>query len=113
MLRIGVAGRFEDYDDFGSTSDYKLTLRFQPLEQLVLRGAVSTGFRAPSLGQSYFSAVSTNFLAVGGVLLPFEVGTFPVSSPVARALGAAGPRARGVGAAQRRHRLEPYQRPRP
>jgi iron complex outermembrane receptor protein len=88
MLRIGVAGRFEDYDDFGSTSDYKLTLRFQPLQQLVLRGAVSTGFRAPSLGQSYFSAVSTNFLAVGGVLLPFEVGTFPVSSPVARALGA-------------------------
>ncbi len=88
MLRIGLAGRFEDYDDFGSTSDYKLTLRFQPLDSLVLRGAASTGFRAPSLAQSHFNAVSTNFLAVGGVLLPFEVGTFPVDSPVARALGA-------------------------
>jgi iron complex outermembrane receptor protein len=88
MLRLGVAGRFEDYEDFGSTSDYKVTARFQPVEQLVLRGAVATGFRAPSLGQSYFSTVSTNFLPVGGVLVPFEVGTFPVGSPVARALGA-------------------------
>jgi iron complex outermembrane receptor protein len=87
-LRLGLAGRFEDYDDFGNTSDYKLTARFQPVESVVLRGAVSTGFRAPSLGQIFFSTVSTNFLAVGGVLVPFEVGTFPVASPVARALGA-------------------------
>ena len=87
-LRLGVAGRFEDYEDFGSTSDYKLSARFAPLPQLILRGAVATGFRAPSLGQAHFSTVSTNFLAVGGVLVPFEVGTFPVESPVARALGA-------------------------
>ena len=87
-LRLGLAGRFEDYDDFGNTSDYKLTARFHPVESLILRGAVSTGFRAPSLGQIYFSTVSTNFLAVDGVLQPFEVGTFPVGSPVARALGA-------------------------
>ena len=87
-LRVGVAGRYEDYSDFGNTSDYKLTARFQPVKALVLRGGVSTGFRAPSLGQSFFSTVSTNFLAVGGVLVPFEVGTFPVGSPVARALGA-------------------------
>lgn len=87
-LRMGIAVRFEDYEDFGNTSDYKLTVRFQPVESFVVRGAVSTGFRAPSLGQSYFSTVSTNFLAVGGVLQPFEVGTFPVGSAVARALGA-------------------------
>lgn len=87
-LRLGLAGRFEDYEDFGSTSDYKLTVRLQPVQPLVLRGAVSTGFRAPSLGQAWFSTTSTNFLPVGGVLVPFEVGTFPVDSPVARALGA-------------------------
>jgi iron complex outermembrane receptor protein len=87
-LRLGLAGRFEDYEDFGSTGDYKLTARLQLLDPLVLRAAVATGFRAPSLGQSYFSTVSTNFLPVGGVLVPFEIGTFPVSSPVARALGA-------------------------
>jgi len=87
-LRLGVAGRFEDYEDFGSTSDYKVSARLAPVERLVLRAAVATGFRAPSLGQAFFSTVSTNFLAVGGVLVPFEVGTFPVESPVARALGA-------------------------
>ena len=98
-LRLGLAGRFEDYDDFGNTSDYKLTARFQPVQSVVLRGAVSTGFRAPSLGQIFFSTVSTNFLAVGGVLVPFEVGTFPVGSPVARALGA-----RDLKPEQSRHR---------
>ncbi len=87
-LRMGIAVRYEDFEDFGNTSDYKLTLRYQPVESFVVRGAVSTGFRAPSLGQSFFSTVSTNFLSVGGVLVPFEVGTFPVASPVARALGA-------------------------
>jgi iron complex outermembrane receptor protein len=87
-LRLGLAGRYENFDDFGSTSDYKLTARYQPFESLVLRGGVSTGFRAPSLGQAFFSTTSTNFLAVNGVLVPFEVGTFPVGGPVARALGA-------------------------
>ncbi len=87
-LRVGVAGRVERYDDFGSTADGKLTARVQIDPRFIVRGAVSTGFRAPSLGQSYFSAISTNFLAVGGQLVPFEVGTFPVSSPQARVLGA-------------------------
>jgi iron complex outermembrane receptor protein len=49
-----------------------------------LRGAASTGFRAPSLAQEYFSAISTNF--IGGV--PFDIGTFPVNTPAAKALGA-------------------------
>lgn len=88
-LRLGVAGRFEHYNDFGNTADGKLTVRVEPHPHVVIRGAVSSGFRAPSLGQSYFSAISTNFLAVGGQLVPFEVGTFPVSSPQARVLGAA------------------------
>ena len=88
MLRIGLAGRFEDYSDFGNTSDGKLTLRFQPIQPLVFRAAASTGFRAPSLSQSNFSAVSTTFLPVGGVLTPFEVATFRAESPEAAALGA-------------------------
>ncbi len=87
-LRVGVAGRAERYSDFGNTANGKLTVRLEPVSRVVVRGAVSTGFRAPSLQQSWFSAVSTNFLNVGGTLLPFEVGTFPVESPVAAALGA-------------------------
>jgi iron complex outermembrane receptor protein len=87
-LRLGVAGRFENYSDFGSNVDGKVTVRIQAHERLVLRGAASTGFRAPSLAQSNFSAVSTNFINLPGQgTVPVEVGTFAVGSPVARALG--------------------------
>ena len=81
---LGVAGRVEHYNDFGSTADGKVTARFEPVPGFAVRGAIATGFKAPSLGQSFFSATSTNF--VGGV--PFENRTFPVNTPVARALGA-------------------------
>ena len=88
FLRLGLAGRFEHYTDFGNTSDYKITARIEATKQLVFRGAYSTGFRAPSLGQTNFSAISTNFLLVNGVFTPFDVGHFRVNSPLARALGA-------------------------
>jgi iron complex outermembrane receptor protein len=81
---VGVAGRVENYNDFGSTTDGKVTARFEPISGFAVRGAISTGFKAPSLGQSYFSATSTNF--INGV--PFDNRTFPVTTPVAQALGA-------------------------
>jgi iron complex outermembrane recepter protein len=88
-VRVGAAGRFEHYSDFGSNLDGKLSVRIQAHQRLVIRGAASTGFRAPSLAQSNFSAVSTNFINIPGQgTVPVEVGTFAVSSPVARALGA-------------------------
>jgi iron complex outermembrane receptor protein len=88
-LRLGLAGRYEHYSDFGSTGDGKVTLRFEPVTHLILRGAASTGFRAPSLGQSYFSSTATNFVNVPGQgLVPFESLTMPVNSPQAQALGA-------------------------
>ncbi|MEO6239268.1 MAG: TonB-dependent receptor, partial [Vicinamibacterales bacterium] len=55
-LRLGLAGRAERYSDFGNTFDGKLTVRVQPTRQVVVRGGVSSGFRAPSLGQSFFSS---------------------------------------------------------
>ncbi len=87
-VRLGIAGRVENYSDFGSTADGKLTARFKLHDRFVVRGAASTGFRAPSLAQSNFSATSTNFLNLGRGLEPVEVATFPVSSEPARALGA-------------------------
>ncbi|MGA1354872.1 MAG: TonB-dependent receptor plug domain-containing protein, partial [Candidatus Limnocylindrus sp.] len=83
-LLLGAALRFENYSDFGSIVTGKFSGRLELTEGLGLRGAISSGFRAPSLAQSYFSTISTNF--IGGV--PYEVGTFPVTSAVARALGA-------------------------
>jgi iron complex outermembrane recepter protein len=87
-LLIGLAGRAERYSDFGSTTDAKLALRYEVLPGLAVRGAMQTGFRAPSLGQSYFSAVSTNFIIVSGVSTPFEIRTFAVGSRGGELLGA-------------------------
>ena len=90
QLRVGIAARHENFSDFGGTTNEKLTLRYTPVKPLIFRGAVSTGFRAPSLGQSWFSAASTNFIrsSITGNVEPFDVLTAPVSSPVAVALGA-------------------------
>jgi iron complex outermembrane receptor protein len=88
-LRLGVAGRTEHYSDFGNTVDGKLTVRVQPDRRFVVRGSVSSGFRAPSLGQSFFSSTATNFINVPGQgLVPFESLTLPVGSPAAQVLGA-------------------------
>jgi iron complex outermembrane receptor protein len=79
-----LAGRFENYSDFGSRATGKLALRFQPSAQLTLRAAGSTGFRAPGLGQINFSKVVTN--VIGGQFV--EVGVFPVADSASRLLGA-------------------------
>ena len=89
-LLADVAARYEHYSDFGSKVTGKLAMRFQPTQRLTLRSAVSTGFRAPSLNQSFYSSVVTNFEADPntGNPVPFEIGIFPVNSREARALGA-------------------------
>ena len=87
-LRIGVAGRFEDYDDFGNNFSFKTSARYEVQDGIILRGAFSTGFRAPALAQAYQSKVATNFLSTPAGQIAFEVGTFPVDHPVAQALGA-------------------------
>lgn len=81
---VGVAGRFEDYSDFGSTTTGKLTTRFAITPAFAVRGALNSGFRAPSLGQSFFSSTATNL--VNGQFL--EIRTLPVNTAGARALGA-------------------------
>ncbi len=82
-LLVDVAGRFENYSDFGSTTTGKVSSRLQLVPGFALRGSASTGFRAPSLMQEYFSSTATNF--VGGV--PFDIKTFPASSAEAVSLG--------------------------
>ncbi|GGE87257.1 iron complex outermembrane recepter protein [Chishuiella changwenlii] len=56
-----VAGRFENYSDFGNTINGKLALRYEYIKGYSIRGAISTGFRAPSLQQKYFSNSYTDF----------------------------------------------------
>lgn len=82
-FNVRAAGRYEHFSDFGDTINGKLAARLEPVEGLALRGSVSTGFRAPGMAQQFFSATSTN--NVGGQLI--QIGTFPVGSPIAQALG--------------------------
>ena len=82
-LTTTLAGRYEHYSDFGSTWNGKFAARWEPIHGYALRGAISNGFRAPSLHQQFFTTTSTNF--IGGV--PVDISTVAVNSPVAQALG--------------------------
>lgn len=84
---IDVGGRYENFNDFGNTLVGKVAARYEPIENFAFRGAVSTGFRAPSLHQVWFSNVSTQFVTVDGVLQPLQVLTANNKSSVAKAFG--------------------------
>jgi len=83
-VEVALAGRHEDYSDFGTTDTGKASIRIEPVKGFAIRGTASTGFRAPTLQQQHYSSAST--INVGGVLLP--VSALPVDSTAAIALGA-------------------------
>lgn len=86
-----LAVRYEDYSDFGSTFNWKAASRLSLTDDIAIRGAVSTGFRAPSLQQRYFNSTSTLFqLNAEGVNVPNEVGTFRNDSRIASLFGIPG-----------------------
>ena len=80
---VSGALRFENYSDFGSTLNWKLATRYKLDEAFTLRAAASTGFRAPSLHQRYFSATSSLF--IDGEII--NSGTFTNDSRPAQLLG--------------------------
>ena len=80
----GVAGRYEDYSDFGNQFSGKLSARYAFTEAAALRATVATGFRAPSLSQQHYQAVTTNIISGTA----YETGTFPAAGAAAQALGA-------------------------
>ena len=78
QLLLGGAVRFEDYEDFGNTFDGKIAMRYQVTDAVALRGAFSTGFRAPTLGQTSVRNVSTVFGANGLE----DRATLPPTNPI-------------------------------
>lgn len=82
---LSVAGRFEDYDDFGNTVNGKIAARYELIPGFAVRGSLSTGFRAPSLAQAFFAGTTSSF-GTGGSLV--ETLSLPVSDPLAVANGA-------------------------
>ena len=58
-LLVGAAGRFEEFETFGETLNGKLDTRWQATPAMALRGSISTGFRAPTVGQANIQSVTT------------------------------------------------------
>ena len=82
-LKTQAALRYEKFSDFGSTVTGKLAASYKVAPNVLLRGSASTGFRAPSLQQVYFSSTFTDF--IGGV--PTDVVLAPNGGAVANAAG--------------------------
>ncbi|NNF15648.1 MAG: TonB-dependent receptor, partial [Gammaproteobacteria bacterium] len=77
---IATAIRYEDFEDFGTTTNFKLGGNWQATDQFGMRGTFSTGFKAPTPGQLNASNISTQF--VGGMLT--NQGVIPANNPVAQ-----------------------------
>ncbi|MDX2303887.1 MAG: TonB-dependent receptor [Microscillaceae bacterium] len=80
---VSAAARFEQYSDFGNTLNVKLASRLKVTEDFILRGSVSTGFRAPSLVQIYYNLRFTDFQ--GGIAE--ETLLSPNNSPITKSFG--------------------------
>jgi iron complex outermembrane receptor protein len=59
-LQVDIAGRFEHYTDFGDAQVGKITARYDIIPEFAIRGTISTGFRAPTLQEEYYSATNTS-----------------------------------------------------
>jgi iron complex outermembrane receptor protein len=81
---IGTAIRYEDFSDAGDDLVGKISTRFELNDDFALRGAISTGFRAPSLQQSAYTAFTTNLGDDGSLTQSF---TANAGSPFPTSLG--------------------------
>ena len=86
-LLLQYAVRFEDFSDFGSTLNWEVAGNYAVSDNFNLRGAISTGFHAPTPGQSNVRTTITTFDGVTG--LQVEEGLVPSTSPSALAVGGA------------------------
>ncbi|MEQ6331944.1 TonB-dependent receptor [Sphingobium sp. MK2] len=76
---LDLAGRYEDYSDFGDTQIGKITTRYDFSDAFAIRATASTGFRAPTLAESFYSTVN-----VGPTSAVLQL---PAGSPAALLLG--------------------------
>jgi iron complex outermembrane receptor protein len=83
-LSMGVMGRFENYNTFGSAFVAKANAIWHATDTVALRATAGTGFHAPSPGQNNVQILTTTFAAGNQV----QVGTYPVTSPIAQYYGA-------------------------
>ena len=82
-----AAVRFEDFDGFGSTVNFKVGTNYAITDRFGIRSTYSTGFKAPTPGQANASNTSTELINVDGVPTLVNNGTIPATSPVALSVG--------------------------
>jgi iron complex outermembrane receptor protein len=82
-FKLQSALRYEKFSDFGATVNGKLAAAYRINHDVLLRGSASTGFRAPSLQQVYFSSTFTDFINKR----PVDVVLAPNGGRVANAAG--------------------------
>ena len=80
----GLAVRYEDFESFGDTTNFKVSGRYRLTDSLAVRASYNTGFRAPTPGQENVTKLST--ITVDGELQ--QRGQIPPTNPIAGALGA-------------------------
>ncbi|WP_442961730.1 TonB-dependent receptor plug domain-containing protein [Pseudoalteromonas sp. SMS1] len=81
---VSAALRYEDVSDSGDDTIWKLATRYEVTEDLAIRAAASTGFRAPSLQQSGYTAFTTTLGGDGSLATSY---TATAGSPFPSALG--------------------------
>lgn len=81
---MAAAVRYEDFSDFGGTTNWKLTGRYDFTDTFAARGAFSTGFRAPTPGQANAEQVTTSF--INGQLR--DTAVLSPNNPIAQFYGA-------------------------
>lgn len=79
-----IAGRYEDFSDFGSNFSWRLAARLKLTDAWVVRGSAGTGFRAPTPGQ--ISSIRVQTAALGSA--PITRGLFPPQDPASQVFGA-------------------------
>jgi Outer membrane receptor proteins, mostly Fe transport len=84
---INMAGRYENYNDFGNNLAGKMAMRYKLTSAFSIRGSVSNGYHAPALQQIFYSSTGFSFKNVGGVNVPVQIGTFSNKSDVTQAFG--------------------------
>ncbi|MFQ5982645.1 MAG: TonB-dependent receptor plug domain-containing protein, partial [Woeseiaceae bacterium] len=79
-----VAGRYEDFSDFGDNFSYRIASRYFLNDKFTIRGSFGTGFRAPTPGQ----IATINVQGRPGLADPFLLGVFPATHPASQIFGA-------------------------
>jgi len=86
-LLVQAAVRFEDFSDFGTTTNFKVAGRYSLGNLATFRGGYSTGFRAPTPGQSNYTGVVTSFDGLSGQQI--QEGTLRPNDPLSVLMGGA------------------------